>query len=235
MKARIIHTKFWTDGYISSLNRAEKMAFIYLLTNEHIGLSGIYELPDNIFAFECGLSLTEIEEIKKKFISDNKFNFYKGWVKVCNTDKYQNFSGEKNDIAREKEIKLINTDILDTLSIPYRYPIDTHGIPLIINNQYSVTSNKKSIKNNINTNNNSEDFKNFILELKDNPEFNGKNIDGELKKFKDYLLAKGKKYKDYKAGFRNWLRNTDTFTPYNKKDTKGDNERMLEKLNATRS
>lgn len=37
-------------------------------------------------------------------------------------------------------------------------------------------------------------------------EFNGINIDREYKKFRDYLKSKGKAYKNYSAGFRNWLR-----------------------------
>jgi hypothetical protein len=37
------------------------------------------------------------------------------------------------------------------------------------------------------------------------------NIDGELAKFMDYLKAKNKKYTDYVAAFRNWLRNAQTY------------------------
>jgi hypothetical protein len=37
------------------------------------------------------------------------------------------------------------------------------------------------------------------------------NIDGELAKFMDYLKAKNKKYTDYVAAFRNWLRNAQSY------------------------
>ena len=37
-------------------------------------------------------------------------------------------------------------------------------------------------------------------------EFSNIDIDKEYKKFRDYLKSKGKQYKDYSAGFRNWLR-----------------------------
>lgn len=78
-----------------------------------------------------------------------------------------------------------------------------------------------------------EKFVDYIKTLKSDEEFKDKDIDLELKKFKDYLLSKGKKYKDYSAGFRNWLRRSDDFKYTNKKETpKGDNERMLEKLYA---
>jgi len=139
MKTRIIHTKFWSDGYINSLNRLEKLAFIYLITNDQIGLSGIYELPDNKALFETGLNQVEWESVKTKFQADGKFGFCNGWVKIINVDKYQQFSGEKNEIAKKREISIVSKDILDTLSIPYRYPIDTP------NNKKSIISNKKSI------------------------------------------------------------------------------------------
>lgn len=37
-------------------------------------------------------------------------------------------------------------------------------------------------------------------------EFKSIDIDNEYKKFRDYLKANGKRYKDYMAAFRNWLR-----------------------------
>lgn len=42
-------------------------------------------------------------------------------------------------------------------------------------------------------------------------EFEDIDIDKEYKKFRDWLKSKGKTYKDYSAGFRNWLRSE--FTP----------------------
>jgi len=46
--------------------------------------------------------------------------------------------------------------------------------------------------------NNLEDFK--------NDEFKNVNVNLEYRKFCDYLKSKGKRYKDYTAAFRNWLR-----------------------------
>jgi hypothetical protein len=38
--------------------------------------------------------------------------------------------------------------------------------------------------------------------------FSTKNVKLEYEKAQDWLLAKGKRYKDYTAFFRNWLRNS---------------------------
>lgn len=55
-------------------------------------------------------------------------------------------------------------------------------------------------------------------DFKNNPEFAGIDIESELVKFKDYLKAKGQKYKDYSAAFRNWLRNAKKWNPAEKKE-----------------
>lgn len=142
MKTRIIHTKIWRDGYFSELNRTEKLLFIYLITNPYIGLSGIYELPDKYIKIELGLSQKELDKTKAKFEKDKKFKFYKSYVIVINVNRYQAFIGEKNERAKEKELELLPTEVLDTLSIPYRYPIDSPS------NKKSIINNKKLISNN---------------------------------------------------------------------------------------
>lgn len=198
MKTRIIHTKFWTDGYISSLSRAEKLAFVYLITNEHIGLSGIYELPDNRVTFEIGLTQTEWEEIKQKFSNDQKFNFYKGWVKINNIDKYQQFSGEKNIVAKNREIDLISKEVLDTLSIPYRYPIgEKNTIEDSLSNHKSVISNKKSIKEI-----NEEDFKEISEKYNVPVSFVRSKYDDMV----NWSESNGKVKRDWIATLRNWVK-----------------------------
>ena len=44
-KQRYVNTRFWNDTYVSSLDPIEKLLFIYLLTNEHTNISGVYEPP----------------------------------------------------------------------------------------------------------------------------------------------------------------------------------------------
>ena len=70
MKTRVIHTKIWKDNYFSTLSRSEKIAFLYLLTNENINLCGIYELNDMELKIWTGLNDSEILEVKEKFTKD---------------------------------------------------------------------------------------------------------------------------------------------------------------------
>jgi len=142
MKTRIIYTKFWHDNYISDLSIKEKLLFIYLTTNEQVNICGIYELPDKYIKFDLGLKQSELNKMKQKFMEDNKFIFINGWIKVVNHDIYNKFVGEKNNVAKEKELALIPIKIK-----VFRYPINsvsTNGDTLNNINQYiNKNINKK--------------------------------------------------------------------------------------------
>jgi len=207
MKARIFYTKFWSDPYIHSLNHKERNAFIYLFTNEMVGLSGIYELPDYRAIADLGITDKEWEGIKIKFMRDGKFAFYKGFVKARNSDRYQQFTGEKNDSAKEREISLIEKLILkgleDTLSIGYQQPLDTPS------NQYKIINNKKSEEGGM-----GETQDKSIKYLQEMPpeektrlgkEFPGLDIDLEIRKALNWLESNGKSKKNYRRFFDNWL------------------------------
>lgn len=120
MKTRIVHTRFWQDSFIASLPLHEKTLFIYLLTNDRVSISGIYELPDSYIKADLGLTQKQLDDAKSKFTQNNKIIFQNGWIKIVNADKYNSFSGEKLDKAREKELALVPQEL-----IGYRYSIDT--------------------------------------------------------------------------------------------------------------
>jgi hypothetical protein len=120
MKTRIIHTRFWQDSYVAKLSHKEKLTFIYLLTNDHVSLTGIYELPDKYIQLDLDLNEEEINFIKEKFQKDNKILFFDGWIKILNHDKYNSFKGEKIEIAKTKELEKIPLKIKQ-----YQWSIDT--------------------------------------------------------------------------------------------------------------
>lgn len=148
MKTRIVYTKIFKDGYYSSLDHLEKNAFIYLLFNERVNLSGIYELSDREKCFDLNITQDELFEVKKKFTTDGKFNFIDDWVIVINHDRYNNYTGKLNEVAKDKELELLPEKIchaigyqrgIDRVSKGYVYPCDS------LNNHKSETINKKSV------------------------------------------------------------------------------------------
>lgn len=152
MKTRIVFTKIWKDIYFCNLSQVEQLAFIFFITNETVGLTGIYELDDRSIASSLKITQQQLNKIKEKFMADRKIYFYNGWIKIVNHDKYNNFTGAKNEIAVKRELSLISQEIienLDRVSIGYPRVADTlNNHKSIINNHKSVINNHKSIINN---------------------------------------------------------------------------------------
>jgi hypothetical protein len=108
MKTRIIHTRFWQDNFVCQLSHKEKLLFVYLITNEKLGLTGIYELPDKYIKVDLELNQTELNIAKSKFQKARKFYFDNGWIVVINVNKYNNYtSSPKVKKAYNKELENI--------------------------------------------------------------------------------------------------------------------------------
>ena len=88
---RYINTKFWTDNYIiNELNPVEKLIFIYLITNTHTNICGVYELPLKVMAMETGIDRDNLEKvILPKLEKDGKILYKNGWMAVKNFIKHQ--------------------------------------------------------------------------------------------------------------------------------------------------
>jgi hypothetical protein len=139
MKARVIHTKYWTDSYIVSLNPNEKLLYIYYLTNENIGISGVYQVSTPFIQLSTGLTAEEIKQLNLKFEKDDKILFYEDWVCVVNSKKYQTYLGVLNELAELKEL----VNVPDLALKKFRYPLDTPTIVLEIRNKKLEIRNKK--------------------------------------------------------------------------------------------
>ena len=60
---RTIDTALWTDAKVRALHPDAKLLFLYLITNTHTHVGGIYYLPDVVVAHETGLPLARIAEL----------------------------------------------------------------------------------------------------------------------------------------------------------------------------
>lgn len=130
MKTRVVHTKFWEDEKVVVLSKEAKLLFIYLLTNSRINLIGIFELTDRIIQFDTGLTEQEILIAKDELQDSLRVIFHEGWIYVVNAIKHSNYTGDKNEIAKAKEVRIIPEDVasyFETVGfeIPYRYGIDS--------------------------------------------------------------------------------------------------------------
>lgn len=193
MQTRVIHTRFWQDSFVLNLDREAKLLFIYLLTNVHINICGIYELPDQIIMLETGLTETQLANSKNQLVG--KVTFWNGWVHVKNVEKYNKYrNSPKNEIAYEREMNLVpkGFPIQDDTSINTSMHTPRNPKPKILN-QKSEIRNTKMVE---------KDFK----ELAQKFGVSVAHVQETYEALLDHVASKGAKYKDYKATVSNWIR-----------------------------
>lgn len=217
MKTRIIHTRFWQDNFVCELTAIAKLVFIYLLTNERLGLTGGYECPDKFILWETGISKEQLERVKVE-LSD-KIIFQDGWVGLKNASKYNNYSDNSvHKKAYEKELNLLPENIKKFILVK-DYSWTSQGLDK--NQKQEIRNKKQEIRK--------EELNLTDKELTElQQQFTKKDVLQEYKKAKDWILANGKTYKDYLAFFRNWLRRSDDtgYNPMPKKSIKVDTKTL---------
>lgn len=146
MKTRIIHTKIHDDTWFNTLSIPYRYLFIYLFTNQRIGLTGIYFLPERVVLFETGLTNEELLKGKELLSKSKKAIFYMDWVYIPKSSLYGGYSGVKNEVAFNNELKSIpykvKTYFFNRVSLESPYPIDTP-----INHKSKIINHKSKIIN----------------------------------------------------------------------------------------
>lgn len=135
MQSRILHTRIWKDEYFASLSNSEKLLFIYFLTNERVNILHCYELSTREIVFDTGLSDETIRKAKAKFEQDKKISFMDNFVLLIKAGRYQNYTGELNEIAKNKLFGKLPPNII-------KWYNDTVYIPLEIRNKKPIIRNK---------------------------------------------------------------------------------------------
>ena len=124
-----IQERFWSDGWIRQLNALDRYLFLYLLTNGRSNLTGVYELPLDLMAAECGI---DEKDLRMSMLNrlEPKIYYKEGWVIIKNflnhrvSDSPKYLTGIRNQFDElPKHIQEISISIgypIDTLSIPNR-------------------------------------------------------------------------------------------------------------------
>jgi len=127
-KYRPIKTSFWEDSWIAQLSINEKLLYLYLLTNPHTNLCGMYSVSIRYIAFETGLTVDQVKKALSKFEQDNKALYRNDWIVLINYQKHQTASPKiKAGIKREmSEIPLEIANLrygIDRVSIGIDKPV----------------------------------------------------------------------------------------------------------------
>lgn len=117
-KQRYINTRFWDDGYISSLDPIEKLLFIYFLTNPLTEICGAYEIPLKRVALDTGIDRDMVQKILNRFADEDKIIYRDGWILVCNFIKHQSINPKVTQ-GIESAVNRCPDWIKDRLSIAY--------------------------------------------------------------------------------------------------------------------
>lgn len=167
---RQIDTKVWTDAKVSNDFEADDTyAFIYLLTSPLSNLIMCYELPIRTMAYQMKLSVARVEKILNRLANEHKVIGYDTKTQeVCiiNAVKRNVNRSPKILAAIVSQIETIKSDSfrkyyedmliyrIDTVSIPYGYPIssnitNTITIPnplLFLTNKDKATNKEETTK-----------------------------------------------------------------------------------------
>lgn len=143
MKTRIIQTSFWKDCKVQEMSLYAQHLFIYLLTSDHIGLTGAFELPDSYILLESKLTEHQLNQAKEELTKTNRVVFSGGWVVIRNAGKYNNYLNSPKTIkAYEREYQCIPSKLLVHLDSSIDSSIDT--IPIVTIKQKTKTINHKT-------------------------------------------------------------------------------------------
>jgi len=206
------------------LDPIEKLLFVYLLTNEHTNISGIYEMPLKIMAVETGLDESMLKKVFGRLKS--KVNYVDGRVIIKNFIKHQE-TGSPNvrkgilncleelnkDFLKDvvnKGIYVLPIYYIDTLCIPYVEGRNYLDLDLDSNLDLDSTelpqkSSKKKIEKELfgeleNVKLTNEEYQKLI------DKFGDKNTNILIFELDTYIGSKGDKYKSHYATLLNWAK-----------------------------
>ena len=90
-KTKQINDRYWHDSYYLDMTVEESHLFLYLLTNAHSGIIGIYEIDIRTMAYESKIG-ENTRAILDKFSQDGKVFYTAGHIIIKNYHKYTAFN-----------------------------------------------------------------------------------------------------------------------------------------------
>ena len=205
-KHRVVKSNFWVDDYVEELTIEQRYFFLYLLTNPNTNILGIYQTTIKRMSFETGLEDIQINNCLHKFNKDDKVHFVGGYILLVNFQKHQNPSGTMK-AGIQKLIQDLPKDVIDFILSKKSRIYDRLYRGYLIDYEYPYIDKDKDKDKDKDIN----PVKNFDLFLESVPEsikekWTTEQIKSKSEDLKNYCESSGKKYKDYYASLRNFLK-----------------------------
>jgi len=197
---RKIHTSFWSDSFVSDLDKDKKLFYIYLLTNERTKQCGVYEITKKQIAYDLGYSIDTVSKLIQYFIKTKKIKYNEETKELAigNWLKYNNSTSIKVQTCINNEFLKVKDRVL----IEYVKSIDTHPQE---EEEQEEEKEKEEQQEEIEIINKKIKIREFVYITQTNlnklySEFLEHEVNWMLDKLNDYKASTGKKYKcDYSA------------------------------------
>ena len=162
---RYVKCKFWSDTYIENLPGPGKAIYLWMFTNEHTMLSGIYNISKKKASDEVGFDLETVSQFFDKFIEDKKIVYTKEnilWFKnfllhqpaIRSKTALKRVAQELEEIRDEELIEQF-LDYYSWLDIPYskkshrekKIPEKRGPSPIFTDEENKILEELKEVKN----------------------------------------------------------------------------------------
>lgn len=137
---RMVNTHFWRDSWIATLTPAEKLLYLYLLTNPEVNIIGVYEIRAAQISIDTGIEESMVERVLQKFQASGRITYMEGWMIIWNFERHQTLSGSRIDKAKKDLVNLLP----DKVSKAYNSPNDR--VTAQTSNLIKSKSNNKDIQ-----------------------------------------------------------------------------------------
>ena len=117
-KNKQISERFWYDPYIAEelTEPDEKLLFLYLLTNQYVSITGIYEISIRTINFDTAIPAPRIKAILAKLSQAGKVHYDMGYVILVNFHKYTSYNIPQVRNYVKELIKALPSPIQDQYS-----------------------------------------------------------------------------------------------------------------------
>lgn len=119
-KTRYINTAMWADPwFVDELNPLDRYLFIYLISNGHTTIAGVYEISLRTISFETGLEKDEVTRMLGRLAP--KVQYIDGWIVMANGIKNQNYNSPKIKTGIELVLQHVPNQLLVHINWPHDY------------------------------------------------------------------------------------------------------------------
>ena len=220
----MLDTKIYNDNWFYNLSTEAKLLFLFLIGNDSCNLIGCYELPLHIISVYTKIPEKKIESVMEEMFP--KVCYSDGWVMI---QRYQKYNPMRNPSIEEAQKKQFNNLPPQTKSLFEQIQVGLDDIKLnsvekqkeylanlekelgwvhpdaTLSTGYKVKEQEKDMVLGV-VKGIEEISVEEIVKICEDYKVPEAFVRSKMDDIKNYTASTGKKYKDYLATLRNWVK-----------------------------